>query len=144
MIPETTDQARELFSSSGMTYKDITRENLQKLRNIVDLKMKESGCFKNTFRCKQRPFYHDGDRICAGIRCKSFYFNDREAITFNPDGFIGFAGWADSKNIKPILAGFAEWLADEKRTKQKKDITDFNKAGGRLPQQVLPCSIAGT
>ncbi|MCB7160071.1 hypothetical protein LI071_05210 [Bacillus subtilis] len=40
----------------------------------------------------------------------SHYFTQREAISFNPDGIIGFAGWADSDNTKPIIDAFIEWV----------------------------------
>ena len=46
----------------------------------------------------------------AELRCKAFYFESREAVTFNSDGFIGFAGWADEKSVQPVLAGFKEWI----------------------------------
>ena len=41
------------------------------------------------------------------------YFADREAISFNDDGFIGFAGWSDSKNVQPFYRAFKSWM-DEK------------------------------
>jgi hypothetical protein len=49
-------------------------------------------------------------RPYGGIRCRSFYFDDREVVTFNPDGFLGFAGWAADGNVQPILYGFVAWL----------------------------------
>ena len=106
----TRDEAREKFKKSKLEYRNINRKNLQQLRNLMNDKMKESGCFNGTFRCKQRPFLRKGDQFFAGIRCKAFYFEDREAISFNNDGFIGFAGWADENNVQPILAGFSEWV----------------------------------
>ena len=46
----------------------------------------------------------------SGIRCKSYYFKDREAITFDSDGFVGFAGWADDGNVQPILRATLKWV----------------------------------
>lgn len=46
----------------------------------------------------------------AYIRVDGPYFEDREAISLNPDGFVGFAGWADSRNERPFLVAFARWL----------------------------------
>lgn len=40
----------------------------------------------------------------------SHYFTQREAISFNPDGFIGFAGWGDSGNRQRIITAFIEWV----------------------------------
>lgn len=44
-------------------------------------------------------------------------WKDREAISFNDDGFIGFAGWAAGKNATPMLAAFAYWCNRELRSK---------------------------
>lgn len=54
----------------------------------------------------------------AEVRCKADYFDDREAVTFNTDGFIGFAGWADNTNVQPILEGFKEWVREMKAAKE--------------------------
>jgi hypothetical protein len=34
----------------------------------------------------------------------------REAISFNRDGFIGFAGWASLKNEAPFVNAFNRWV----------------------------------
>jgi hypothetical protein len=36
-------------------------------------------------------------------------FTRRECISFNTDGFIGFAGWADDTNVKPMIEAFVDW-----------------------------------
>lgn len=36
----------------------------------------------------------------------------REAISFNGDGFIGIAGWADDNNVQPFLRAFMRWLKE--------------------------------
>lgn len=106
---KTTGDARQYFKAKGLDYKHLTRGNLQELRRKINACMISSRCIKGTFRCKQRPEFRP-DYFWAGIKCRSFYFNDREAVSFNPDGFIGFAGWADSTNIRPILDGFEQWV----------------------------------
>ena len=45
----------------------------------------------------------------AYLFVNSYYFTQREAISFNKDGFIGFAGWAGDSNVKPICEAFLEW-----------------------------------
>ena len=51
------------------------------------------------------------DQVCeAYLRVNGSYFTDREAISFNRDGFIGFAGWASDKNVKPFINAFMEWV----------------------------------
>ena len=68
---------------------------------------------RGSFRCKQRGVIKETSHgKYAEIRCKADYFEDREAVSFNTDGFIGFAGWADDKNIQPVLAGFEAWIRE--------------------------------
>lgn len=45
----------------------------------------------------------------AYLFVNSYYFTQREAISFNRDGFIGFAGWASDNNVRPFLEAFMEW-----------------------------------
>ena len=40
------------------------------------------------------------------------YFEGREAVSFNEDGFIGFCGWADGCNERAILEGFYRWMQE--------------------------------
>ena len=104
-----SNEARALFSGANLNYSVITQKNMQRLRTLINKQMKGSGLIKGTFSCHQRAKTCEG---YAEIQCRSFYFNNREAVTFNTDGFIGFAGWADEKNIQPVLAGFAEWVKE--------------------------------
>ena len=51
------------------------------------------------------------DQVCeAYLRVDGPYFTNREAISFNGDQFIGFAGWATDKNVKPFISAFVEWV----------------------------------
>lgn len=106
-MPLNRNEVRALFASAKLDYTVLTPKNMQRLRTLINDQMKASGCFKDTFRCRQRATIRDG---YAELRCKAFYFESREAVTFNSDGFIGFAGWADEKNVQPVLAGFKEWI----------------------------------
>ena len=40
----------------------------------------------------------------------SHYFTQREAIGFNSDDLIGFAGWSDSGNKSTLMSAFVEWV----------------------------------
>lgn len=112
MTPPDRNQARAFFYASGLTYDVLTRSNLQRLRAHINRHMKLSGFMRGTYRCKQRATIkkNRAGLIYAQVRCKAYYFDDREAVSFNTDGFIGFAGWADDNNIKPVLAGFVDWI----------------------------------
>lgn len=48
----------------------------------------------------------------AYLRVSGFYFQGREAVSFNPDGYVGFAGWADDTSVQPFLRAFIRWLVD--------------------------------
>lgn len=108
-MPMTRDEARSLFAAAKLDYSVLTADRVQRLRTLINAKMKSSGRFKGQYRCRQRPIIRPG---YAEIRCKASYFDNREAVTFNTDGFIGFAGWADNENVQPVLAGFAEWVQE--------------------------------
>lgn len=104
------DQARAIFDSAGLTYNALTLANVQLLRMHINKQMIASGLIRGTYRCMQRAtFEHTPHGLYAQVRCRAFYFKGREAVSFNPDGFIGFAGWADENNIQPVLAGFVDW-----------------------------------
>lgn len=107
----TRDQARELFAKSGLTYSVISLESLRSLRAKINQRMIASGAIGGTLRCRQRATLRVRDGY-AEIRCRASYFDNREAVTFNTDGFIGFAGWADKDNVQPILQGFSDWVKE--------------------------------
>lgn len=109
----TRDQARAFFAESGLTYSALTVKNIRRLRSIINTHMKTSCCLDGSFRCKQRGRVVASLKgVYAEIKCKSLDFEDREAVSFNRDGFIGFAGWADETNVQPILEGFEDWVRE--------------------------------
>lgn len=107
-------EARALWASSGLDYSVLTPDSLSDLVDSIDRAMMASGAAQGSLRMKRPPVIHgeDGVVTCAELRCRSAYFRDREAVTFNDNGFIGFAGWADETNVVPVLDGFAEWVAE--------------------------------
>lgn len=106
----TRDEARACWVKSGLTYDVLTRENVSRLQTLVDDEMKSSGCIRGTFRAGRCKVAIRAGKPWADIRCKAFYFKDRQAITFEPDGFVGFAGWADAENVQPVLSAFCTWV----------------------------------
>ena len=63
----------------------------------------------------------NGALISCFLYVNSHYFERRECISFNADGWIGFAGWADQGNTNPILRAFIEWCDALAATKEKED-----------------------
>ena len=113
MSSMTREEARKAFDEAGLNYKVLTPESIRRLRTLVNDHMKSSGVILGTFRCRQRGFIKETPwGRFAELRCRADYFDNREAISFNTDGFIGFAGWADQKNVQPILAGFTQWVRE--------------------------------
>jgi len=110
----TRDEAREQFKAAGLTYDVVNEASLQRLRDLIDERMIASGLIKGSYRCVRKVKLQGGGKkpFFAGIECCAFYFDKREAVSFNRDGFIGFAGWSDDTNIQPILEGFAAWVKE--------------------------------
>jgi|DEB0MinimDraft_6_1074348.scaffolds.fasta_scaffold07970_7 hypothetical protein len=107
------NSAREAWQRSGLTYADLSTAALRKLGDILQRKLEESEILMSSVRV----FSGQGERVDATgevlwmeIRCRSHYFDNREAISFNRDGFVGFCGWADETNCKPFIAAFGEWV----------------------------------
>ncbi len=109
MTRYTREGARRAFAEPGLTQAAVTRGSLQRLRTLINQRMVAGGYMQGTLRCRQRGVVR-ADR--AALMCKAFYFDDREAVTFNRDGFIGFAGWASDENVQPILGGFIAWVGE--------------------------------
>ena len=113
----TGDAARQAFKDKGLSYSDLDMSDIEILRDMV-LKSLTSdeykSLFRGTYRINKRIIgkkVDSKDRLKeAYIECRADYFKKREAISFNSDGFIGFAGWSSSGNLAPIIKGFYAWL----------------------------------
>lgn len=107
----TREEARAYWAASVLTYDVLTKASVERLRDLIDVRMRD-GYLRGTFRAgRVRVPAQGGD--AADIRCTAWYFKGgcaRQAITFEKSGFIGFAGWSDDTNIQPILAGFVAWV----------------------------------
>lgn len=108
--------ARKYFKNNNLSYEDIGMNEIYKLIQILNRRIAEAGsCILMINEPKLRgrntniKLNKVGKIKYAEIRVKGTYFNDREAITFNEDGFIGFCGWADGHNLTPFVMGFREW-----------------------------------
>ncbi len=105
----TTEDARQYFADKGLDYSVLTPYNLDLLTHIVQeqvLKARDSDkdCI---LRLVKSHGLQEG--YCAFLVVDGTYFEQREAISFNSERYIGFAGWASSKNVKPFIDGFVKW-----------------------------------
>lgn len=117
----TRDQARNHFRKRGLTYRDVKRAHIHLLLSLLDIEFEAS---RNNPESRDNvsprindkiiyvPSYENGSEIGmqdAYLYMKGAYFSERECISFNLDGFIGFAGWASDGNVQPILRAFIRW-----------------------------------
>lgn len=125
----TNDEARQYFADKGLTYNDITEGDILTLVMLLNKHIKaankdnetsvDSMYLSSKKVIKKRT---NGKVLACYLYLNSHYFTRRECISFNEDGFIGFAGWADQGNTNPILRAFLEWcdiLADGSSCKEE-------------------------
>lgn len=117
----TRDQARRYFMQCGLSYGDITVRALRYLQVEIDYEFNSSRRAAlegkgweywvrvNDAKYFKGQYAEDGHMIRAFLTAKGAYFNAREVVSFNSDGFIGFCGEADDTNAQPVLAAFMRW-----------------------------------
>lgn len=123
----TRDECRERFKELGLSYSDITEGDVLALVMLLNREIKKSNksgeTSVNTMRLSEKrevDTNEDGTIRTCFLYMNSHYFKNRECISFNRDGFIGFCGWADSGNANPVKRAFLEWC--DILAKQKKEI----------------------
>ncbi len=112
----SNDEARQYFKDKGLSYSNITEGDILTLTMMLNKEIKKANkdCetsmgtlnLSRKINMKRKP---SGSIICCYLYVNSHYFTQRECISFNEDGFIGFAGWADQGNTNPILRAFIKW-----------------------------------
>lgn len=111
----TTNEAREFFKNRGLSYDSIHECDILILCMMLQKELKKSnkaGETSVTMTLSKRVDMKkksNGSITECYIYMNSHYFTRRECISFNRDGFIGFAGWADQGNTNPLLRAFLEW-----------------------------------
>lgn len=115
----TNNEARQYFRDKGLTYDDITEGDILSLLMLLNREIKKSNkdgeTSVNTMHMSSKIGMKkrtNGTIIKCFLHINSHYFTQREAISFNEDGFIGFAGWADQGNTNPLLRAFLRWCDD--------------------------------
>nr|DAQ62530.1 MAG TPA: protein of unknown function (DUF4646) [Caudoviricetes sp.] len=121
----TNEEARQYFRDKGLSYHDITEGDILSLLMLLNREIKKSNKAGETsvstmhmsskIDMKKRT---NGTIIKCFLYINSHYFTRREAISFNEDGFIGFAGWADQGNKNPLLRAFLRWCDDLAEAKE--------------------------
>ena len=124
----SNEDCRKRFADYGLTYRDITDGDILVLAMLLNREIKKSNktgeTSVNTTRLSEKKIIKhrpNGSITEAYLFMNSHYYTQRECISFNKDGFIGFAGWADDGNSNPLRRAFLEWC--EILKKQKEEIT---------------------
>ena len=100
---KTSDEARKRIAEAGITKDNVTDEQLQILRNCICARMRDSSNYNGTYRMDEK--------VSLFMTCSTEQWEGREAVSFNRDDFIGFAGWSNTNNLQPILQGVEDWLS---------------------------------
>lgn len=111
-----SSKARERYAELGLTYNDVTEGDIlvlvMMLNSSIKHAVKVGELVINSMHLSSKIVVNkksNGVITSCFIYINSNYFTQRECISFNRDGFIGFCGWADSKNEKPIIDAFLRW-----------------------------------
>ena len=121
----TNEEARQYFRDKGLSYADITEGDILSLLMLLNRENKKSNkdgeTSVNTMHMSSKIAMKkrtNGTIIKCFLYINSHYFTRREAISFNEDGYIGFAGWADQGNTNPLLRAFLRWCDNLSEAKE--------------------------
>lgn len=112
----STEAARDKFKNSGLSYGVIDEPKIRLLYKMLGDELKyfrkhEDDCKIKMMLSRKLDIFvsNNGDFQRAFMYVNGTYFKRREAISFNAGGFIGFGGWASSKNVQPMVRAFIKW-----------------------------------
>ena len=113
-------QARDYFKDSGLTYGKLTESDIYLLMSVLSDGLDkftfsphvydDSGNLKINHKKTKSTFSKKNDLTQCYLEVSGPYFDNREAISFNRGGFIGFAGWADGINVQVFIDAFVKWV----------------------------------
>ena len=99
----TREEVRSGLAVRGIKCETVTDAELKRLRRIISKHLRRSGIYRGTARLAAAK------KDLKFIEMKTEQWDRREAVSFNRDGFVGIAGWADNNNVKPLLNALVEW-----------------------------------
>lgn len=122
----TRDQVRDAIKAN-LTYSDVEPVGVRALEGFIAIECARHDkrfatneglpmLMHPSYRKKNEPRIEcaqNGVGIYeAYLRVDGRYWQGREAVSFNADGFIGIAGWADDQNVQPFLRALMRWLKE--------------------------------
>lgn len=130
-MKKTNNELREEFKNNGFNYSDIGSKEIGVLTRLLRdelSKFNNNGFFMTLRKLRKKDFEYKDDgtlkkcffMVDGCVEGEVPYFKRREAISFNTQdksgyGFIGFAGWSDSTNIKPFINAFTRFMNEIKQ-----------------------------
>jgi hypothetical protein len=102
-------------------YLDVTPSQLTEQdahRLWLDLKdaienIQSRGAWQGWSLCPPQIQATDNDLLkCCDIKVSGSYFDERGLVFLRNDGLMELAGWADSKNRRPLQTIFAQWATN--------------------------------
>lgn len=110
----TNDDARQLFKDH-LKYCDIFEGDILLLIMLINKELKLHRKIEKEMKLTLSLKYHykkekDGSLKELYLCCNGSYFKKREAISFESSKWIGFAGWASTKNTYPFISAFVTWV----------------------------------
>lgn len=130
----TNSYCREKFKECGLTYDDITDGDILVLVMLLNKEIKWSNkhgetSVRSMYLSDKRIIKHKSNGVITEcyLFMNSHYFTQRECISFNKDGFIGFAGWADEGNSNPIRRAFLMWCEILRKQKEEVNVEETEK-----------------
>jgi len=113
----TRSECRRYFKDCMLSYDLLDDADIASLHLMLNATMKKcrkhpTGSYHGRWKMSRKIVVkHDthGRMKEAYLRCIIQPGSERECISFNRDGFIGFCGDFDDKNAEPILMAFIKW-----------------------------------
>ncbi|MGL6448913.1 hypothetical protein ACSZNO_21555 [Aeromonas veronii] len=109
------ERVRDTLTAAGITVDSVTVRQLRELHECLRLLLPQfTNCYEGTMRING---YRSDP---AFLTMRTFSWKSREAVSFNGrDQFIGIAGWADDRNVVPLLVALLHWgsLIEYRRAK---------------------------
>ena len=113
------DEAREHFNCSKLTYANLTLGDIFILMGILSNELssymeyggdhaQQMAMRLHTPKVKDIKGSVNGLKY-AYIKISGSYFKEREGISFNENGRIGFGGELSDVNTEPVLKAFCQW-----------------------------------
>ncbi len=112
LIPKDRDHARNMIKEQGITPFNVSEYQISVLMNCLRKAFKSAPNYSGSMRLKNR-------KVTKFLEMKTNQWERRECVSFNSDGFVGFAGWADDNNIKPILKAVGMWIEQLRKERPK-------------------------